>query len=266
MAKKKGDTKTSKRIVAITDLHCGHLVGLTPPRFRSPIPKWDRIEAELWDEYQRMIDTYSPVDALFVLGDCIDGRKNGSELITGDRNLQVDMAIECINEWHAETVIMVYGTPRHVSTKEYEDYERWVAQGVNAKKIGSHEWVQLKGTQPIFDLKHTIGTSTIPHGRFTSINRDALWSILWAESGRQPHSSVLLRGHVHFFGFSGTDRRLCITLPALQGMGSKFGSRLCSGIVDWGIVYFDVNNEQRIPAWGWDTVSVDSQKAKLLKV
>ena len=40
-----------KKIVAMADLHCGHRVGLTPPKWqgRNVNPKYNRIQKELWD-------------------------------------------------------------------------------------------------------------------------------------------------------------------------------------------------------------------------
>ena len=85
-----------KKGIVLTDFHSGHLAGLTPPNWRSLQPKWDRLESELWDNYISMIHKHGPYDFGFFLGDLIDGtgaRSGGTELITTDRNKQVEIAV-----------------------------------------------------------------------------------------------------------------------------------------------------------------------------
>lgn len=57
---------------------------------------------------------------------------------------------------------------------------------------------------------------------------------------------MFLRGHVHYFnycgGSSGGRHWLAVTVPALQGPGSKYGVRQCSGTVDFGLIHFDVDD------------------------
>lgn len=253
-----------KRIVAISDLHCGHRIGLTPPDFvtrRST--KWSSAQRQLWTEYQRMVKAYSPVDILLVLGDCIDGRgeKSGStELLTTDRQQQCDMAAACIDEWKADNIVMVFGTAYHTGQKE--DWENSIANMVSADKIGGQEWVKVD--EVTFDLKHFATMTQVPHGFGTPLARDWLWNIVWALRKEQPLVDVFLRGHVHNFGYIGNDSFLAITLPALQGLGSKFGARIPSRRVDFGVVYFDVEGDQF--DWNWDIVQVEAQKAKVLEL
>ena len=254
-----------KRVVAITDPHCGHLVGLTPPEFQWSInSKWGLIQYQLWSAYIEMLAKLKPIDILLFLGDGIDGkgpRSGGTECITTDRNTQVDMAVRVIQEAEADSIVMAYGTPYHVGSNE--DWERNIADKVKATKLGGQEWPEVNGL--VFDIKHKIGASTIPHGRGTPIAKDRLWNYLWAEHDEQPKADIILRGHVHYFYYCGEDSWLGMTLPALQGLGSKYGTRQCSGHVDFGLVYFDVEDDGRY-SWGWDIARVSSQKATTLKL
>ena len=256
--------KKKKRVVVISDLHCGHRVGLTPPKYGDrSTTKWNKAQRELWTEYNRMVKEHGPADVLFVLGDVIDGRgeKSGStELITTDRIEQGEMAAECINLWKAKKKVMVFGTAYHVGNKE--DFETPVAELVEASKIGGQEWVKVDNV--MFDLKHFISNSGIPHGKGTALSKEWLWNIVWALRDEQPLVDVFLRGHIHSFDYAGNDNYLAISLPALQGLGSKFGSRIPSKRVDFGIVYFDVEGDQY--SWGRDIVTVKAQKAKVLQL
>jgi len=252
-----------KRVVAISDLHCGHRIGLTPPDFAPRnTSKWHTAQRALWKEYCRMVKEHSPVDVLFVLGDVIDGRgeKSGStELITTDRTTQCDMAAACIKMWKAKKIVMVFGTAYHTGQKE--DWELQVAEAVNAVKIGGQEWARVENVT--FDLKHFVSGSGIPHGKGTPLAKEWLWNLVWNIRGEQPKADIFLRGHQHSYDGTFNDSYLAMTLPALQGLGSKFGTRIPPKRVDFGIVYFNVKGDSY--TWDRDIVTVKAQRPKILQ-
>lgn len=241
--------KKSKRILIISDMHCGHQTGLTCPDWQYQESKNDvakknkyaRVQKECWIWFSKEIKNLGKIDLLIINGDAIDGngyKSGGTEQITTDREKQCSMAIEIINFINADKIIMTSGTAYH--TGEEEDFEEFIAREVHAK-FGSHEWVSVNNV--VFDIKHKVGSSSIPHGRFTSIARENLWSKLWAERELIPKSQILIRSHIHYFTFQGDGSYLAMSTPALQGMGTKFGSRICSGFVDYGFIYFDINSD-----------------------
>lgn len=255
-----------KRVVVISDLHCGHRVGLTPPRFQLDYSrgKWGVISAQLWESFDSFIGKHSPVDILFVNGDCIEGtgyRSGGTELVETDRIKQCDMAVECIKSIGASEIVMTYGTPYHTGTSE--DFEDLIAERVGAKKIGGHEWVNVNGIT--FDIKHKIASTSVPYSKGTAISKARLQNYLWNEHDEQPKSDIIIRSHIHEFFACLSTSWLGIVTPALQGQGSKFGSRQCEGHVDFGIVWFNVEDDGRY-TWGWETARVKSQKVKVLKL
>ncbi len=71
-----------KRLVIISDLHCGHRAGLTPPDWQSDFRKnsktqrnkFAELQRELWQFYADTINDLRPVDVLVVNGDAIDGK------------------------------------------------------------------------------------------------------------------------------------------------------------------------------------------------
>lgn len=280
-ARKEKEVKMAKkkRVVIMSDLHCGHVVGLTPTKWQFEVKgnkekagadgyskrdKWGKIQKELWDEYMKLITALQPIDVLIVNGDMIDGkgvRSGGTELITSDRDEQAEMASCAIRLTMAKKKILTFGTAYHTGTDE--DWENQIAREVEADKIGSHEWVDVNGL--IFDVKHHIGASQIPHGRHTAIARDRLWNTIWSEHEEQPKATVLIRSHVHYFSYAGGDDWLGLTTPALQGMGSKFGARRMSGHIDWGLVSFDVVNKDEY-TWQYHIKRLSAQKASPLKV
>ena len=241
-----------KRVVVISDLHCGHVVGLTPPshdirRESESGQLVDSMRRRYWKFYADTIDALKPIDVMIVNGDAIDGKgakSGGTELIAPDREDQVAMAVDAILYAKASKVFMSYGTGYH--TGDQDDWEIGVARDVKAEKIGSHDWLDVSGV--IFDYKHHAGSSQTPYGRHTAIAKEHTWNILWNEHGEYPKSDIIIRSHVHYYGFAGGVSWCGFTTPALQGYGSKFGSRRMSGTVDFGLLSFDVEGKEQ---WTW---------------
>ena len=232
-----------KTVVALADLHCGHRAGLTPPDWQwskgtGRRKAWGQAQREAWRAYQDLRAAIGPADVLIANGDLIDGRGEASgstELAIVDRHEQCEAAKECLSLWDAKRTIISTGTAYH--TGQYEDWEEGIADSMNAE-ILSHPFVKIEGVT--FDLKHHVGGSQIPHGRYTALARDQLWNVLWSERGEQPRAQVYLRAHVHYFAFAGGRDWVAMTLPALQMAGTKYGARRFSGTVDWGLVVFRI--------------------------
>jgi hypothetical protein len=243
-----------KRGAIIADLHGGHVVGLTHPDFdakpnslESPERALYELRRELYKWFMDEIKELGRLDFLIVNGDAIDGKGDktgGTEELIIDRDLQCDNSSSIIDGINASKIYMTYGTPYHVGLTE--DFENKIASDVGAVKIGSHDWLDVNGL--IFDYKHFVSSSSIPHGRHTAIARDWLWSRLWAERGEYPKSDILIRSHVHYLDYAGGADWLGIITPALQWYGSKLGKRRMSGTVDFGFLHFDVTSKED---WTW---------------
>jgi len=258
-----------KRVVVIADMHAGHRSGLTPPEFQYDPEneehmwaKFGKLQMILWDFYKETIESLKPIDALLVNGDAIDGkgvRSGSTEQITTDRNVQADMAARAIALAEADSIVMTRGTAYHTGIDE--DWEDLVAEKVGAK-IGNHEWVDVNGL--IFDMRHFVSRSVIPHGRLTAPLRDQLWNILWAEVAGYPKADIIIRSHVHYhvdgqvFG-----KRVFIT-PALQ-LHTKYGSKIASGVVDVGLLHFDIEDKENY-TWKVHKLNLERVAAKPYKV
>lgn len=243
------------------------MVGLTPPEYwtlSGSLKKFGVMQSAVWNFYADTLKALQPIHCLIVNGDCIEGkgeRSGGTELIEPDRTEQVRMAVQCIEAAKAKSIIITAGTPYHTGVTE--DFERSVADGVGADKFGGHEWIDINGV--VFDCKHKISSSIIPHGRNTPVNRDRLWNLLWSIDDQQPLANVIIRSHVHYHVYSGGPDFLTMTTPALQGYGSKFGIRQCSGRVDIGLVSFNVNQKGGY-TWQAHIMHAELQKTRALKL
>ena len=238
--------RKNKRVFAGGDLHCGHMAGLTPPGYQysltGPKKQLGRQQRECWKFFEKQVEALKPFDVAFWNGDLIDGdghRSSGVELIEPDRLDQAHIARFAIDLVGAKSNVMTFGTPYH--TGQGEDWEQVLVDELDNAEIRGHAFVDVNGW--VFDMKHKVGSSTVPHGRHTAVARERLWNLLWSEAKGAPKSQIILRSHVHYFDYCGGADWLGMTLPALQGFGSKYGERQCSGTVDFGFVHFDISKE-----------------------
>lgn len=235
----------------IADLHCGARSGLTPPIYQWPSiggtdkrNQWGRFQGESWGRYLEIVERIRPpIDLLILAGDGIDGRgekSGGRELITSNRDEQVDMAIECLKVWEARRVICVAGTAYHCGL--LEDKEITIAKALGGE-FHSHPFIEIEGVT--FDVKHKVSRSSTPHGQGTIIAKERLWNTQWwVDDEGQPLANIVLRAHIHKYHFDGGANWLAMTLPCLQG-ATIYGSREVAGTVNWGIIEFRVDNGQR---------------------
>lgn len=244
MAKKKGK---KKRVVVLSDLHCGHYAGLTPKQYwQRNTPQFEQ-QRKMWNFFVKEIENLKPIDLVVVNGDTIDGRgerSGGTELITSDRKTQIFMAEECVKVCEAKEYKFVYGTPYH--TGKEEDWESVLGRLFNTEPTG-HAMFKYGGL--VWDIKHKIGGSTVPHGAATPILKEKLWNTIWTMYNGQKEANIVIRSHVHKFLYVGDNKFMCVVTPGLQGFGSKYGTRQCSGIIHIGFVYFDVYDNGEID-WG----------------
>lgn len=240
-----------KRVMATGDWHSGCVVGLTPPEWQyrengeKYHDKYARIQSQMWNWFVEKVKQYQPIDRLIINGDAIDGKglsTGGTEQITSDRHKQGDMTVQIVTEVIKPTeVAMTYGTPYHVGKEE--DFESPVADKLNnyiPTTIESHLEREIEGVR--IDARHFIGGSSIPHGRYTALAREDLWRLIWADRSEKFAPHIVIRSHVHYFGFCGNEFATMFTLPCMQGLGSKYGSRLCSGTISIGFLIIDCEN------------------------
>lgn len=231
------------RVLLAGDLHCGHLAGLTPPAYRinpdSPTQRrFYDLQKETWEWYIQQIQGLRPFTHAVWNGDLIEGkgpRSGSTELITADRNLQCDMAVEAIGVVGAKTNVVVYGTPSHVG--DQEDFEYNIAKELDAVLL-DNDLLEIGGV--VMNIRHKIGSSSVPYGAATPLLRDALWSDLWSALEDNPKTDLVVRSHVHTFVYTNDGFRQAIILPALMGAASKYGTRQCSKVVHYGFAYADI--------------------------
>lgn len=249
------------RVMAISDTHCGHVVGLTPPPWKIEgtgeyyHDKFARFRRQTWRWFEGVVKKNRPIDRLIVNGDCIDGRgerTGGTELITPDRLEQADMFCRIVEVINPKEIAMTFGTPYH--TGMHEDFEKEVAKRLGATIESRLERV-IEGVR--IEARHYLSSYNAPQSKFTALAREDVWRLIWSERTQKEPPHIILRSHLHSFGFCGDEYSLAIMTPGLQGLGSKFGSRICSKTVSIGLIVIDCENGEY--SWKPEILPLKSQ-------
>jgi hypothetical protein len=256
------------------DLHCGHLIGLTSPKYNF-IPPEEAGHQEikqyqqrdiLWNWFYDEINKCKKFDWALWNGDLIEGkgtRSEGVELLTSDRHKQVKMAIEIIKTVNAKRNDFIYGTPYHVGMGE--DFEALIAKEFDAP-------IQAEGHFDFGGLmvaaKHYIGNSSSPVSGATAIKSALVKQSLWAGLGQQPDANLIIRSHIHrcISVSEPQSNKAGWVTPALQGLGSRYGARQCDGVpVTFGFLELTVESKDR---WGVTAhiAPLSMQKATVIKI
>jgi len=240
---------TYKRMVVLSDLHCGHILGLTPPswQFQSDNIELGHIaemQREGWNWYMNAIKRVGKnIDILVINGDLIDGRgdKSGStELITSDRARQISIGVECVEQWDANQVFMTRGTPYH--TGNHEQFEDLAAEKLGAYIDNS---LDIKVNGKLFNFRHKVAGSTVPHGKATAVIKESFWNLVQSAYNEVPFADVVIRSHVHYMMINQDSMRYSITTPALQ-LNSRYGQQQCTGLTDFGFLVIDIYDNGHI--------------------
>lgn len=257
-----------KQIPIISDLHCGSAYGLVPPRWwQKHEPSHYTMQKECWKRYTQRRKAWKKPDILIINGDCVDGnqhKQGGAELLTTDRNVQAEMAVQCIQGWEPKKILMTFGSRYHVSEGaedfEYIVYKLLLKSGYDVE-IGGKLFFKAEGL--VFDCRHKVSSSVIPHGKATPLLREVLWNHLKASLDEEPRADVVIRSHAHYYLYVEQLNRVAIITPALQVSRGRYGSRECSGETTWGLIRLTINNG-KIIGRDKDISPITSSKPKLI--
>jgi 3',5'-cyclic AMP phosphodiesterase CpdA len=251
-------TKAGYRILAISDTHCGHVTGLTPPAWWTQ--RLLNQQAPPWEWFTKAIEGFNP-DIVIWTGDLIDGKgakSGGSELLVPTCLGQAEMATELVKIIGAKSNIFCHGTGYHTS-EGGEDYETVIAREVGGE-IYDSPLLDVGGV--IINARHHIGGTSVAYGA-TPLSKEKLADTLWADAEGRDKANIILRGHVHRHNFlGGVDddghQWVAMTLPALQ-LWTKFGGRRVTGQpITYGVTFIEVKSGSF--AWRTKTLSLKGSR------
>ena len=234
MPKKQTAKNKSKRVLIISDPHCGHELGLTPPSRQSPAFK--EAQSAGWNFFTDTISKLGQIDLCICNGDLVDGPGvfGSREQITADTDTQIKIAIECLEAVKAKKYIFTRGTPVHVtSDREIEDS---IARHFKAE-IRDEIKVDVNGC--VFHCRHTTGKGGTAYGSTTSLQRSAVVQTLNDAIDQKIKADIFIRSHIHEYNYLQRSIFTVATTPCLQFKGSSYG-RKCTGFYDYGLMWFDI--------------------------
>ena len=251
------------KLLILADAHCGTMTGLTHPDYWKDSAKsmFHSFQRDTWKWFESVCKKIKP-DVVVCNGDMIDGQgkaSGGTEQLTVDWEEQAEMAAKVVMATGAKKYHIIRGTPYHTGKDgDYENLIRHHAPGC----VGVYDQTYLDANGLVFHFKHKVSGSAIPHGRHTGPQREALWNAFQSERGTSPAADVLIRSHVHYHTYGGDAKRLTITTPCLEG-STKYGSKECTGIVDYGVTWFDIKSKTD---WRWGTELMDFGSSEKIEV
>jgi len=239
------------KIGIISDTHCGSTTGLTlNPR--------NNIQESLLKVYQSDCDWLGKCDILIHLGDIIDGEDLKSRDLTEDSlPHQVEDGVGIMLNIKAKEYMLIAGTPYHVS----QAAQMWDEMVINLltaakKKASYHTKLKLEVAGWFYlQARHKVGSSGIPHGRFTSPARSKTWDAVNAAiksnaTGETVRlANLLVFGHVHYWTYAEDAQGAACTMPCYQALGSKYGNLMCDGHVDLGCLKVEIGEKGE---WSWE--------------
>lgn len=237
-----------KRLVIISDLHCGSEAGLSPRPDTA-------LKRGLLARYTDCIAHLGArPDILVINGDAIDGtqdrgRGDGDSAII---HQQIADACALVKMWRPRAVYCVAGTQYHVGGDVVEGEQ---VLAIMLREGGIPATFHRKLNMTINDwfrvqFRHHIGSSGIPHGRHTPQSRSKVWGYLNAACGGSAPAHLSVYSHVHYWTYSEDFMGAAMTTPAWQAIGSRYGDERCDGHVDLGAVEITIGQTER-QGWSW---------------
>lgn len=227
-----------KKVLILSDTHCGHGLGLTPPKYQSGF--FEEIQNIGWSWFLSKIKKLGIIDILILNGDIIDGpgHKGNRQHITTDIKQQQEIFKEVMKFVKPKKMIFFRGTPFHVETdQENEDN---IAEFYNSEIYDSGK-VDINGL--IMHCRHTTGKGGTAYGSITSAQRSAVVQTLLDDIGEDnQHAKIYIRSHIHEYIKLERSLFTLITTPCLQFAGTSYG-RKCTGFYDYGFVSMEIKNK-----------------------
>jgi hypothetical protein len=239
-----------KRLLVISDSHTGSLTGLTPPKWQT-----NDLHKKCWTNYTEILAKLKPIDILIANGDLINGSRAGdADVLTADINEQQEMAAEIIDTVDANSIFITSGTDAHTGFDgaalelERQIVDKIKVRAMNRQKIYKPDDIKYDILYNInvenvrINSRHYTGPKGMFAGRAATGSADAAWNAIRAALDGEKLANIIIRSHVHYFNQYDNLYQFVVTTPGLQLPGSRYALKKCSGIVHWGVVYFDLED------------------------
>jgi len=240
-----------KRILAVGDLHVGSLISIMPKEVnesingRNHVHYANEIQLELLKGWKSMLRKVGKVDAVFNMGDNIDGPNyydKGKGAWTNSLVTQCEAAFKLLADIKAKKHYMVIGSKYHVGGNlNAEDFiANMLRMDGNKVSLGKDLIVKVNkdvGFHLLHEVGYTKNVATRVNALYKELNR------LIQFSNEYYGVNNIIRGHAHYFvEVSNTVGSGCIT-PSWK-LQDDFMKKGGVGSLDVGYVLIEINNNK----------------------
>lgn len=232
------DKEVPIKILMLSDLHCGHITGLTPDEFASDIT--GATSRPMWKWFCDTNKEIGKVDILVANGDLVEGEGKAETIghLTTDIKKQADIAATCLEIPRGKHRYLAYGTPFH--TVGSTNYELMVADRLGCP---IYDELLLKVGKWKFNIRHVSGRSDIPYGQGTPLYKEVIRDLIRAIDEERESADFIVRAHVHYYAKIEIKRKMAISLPCLQLPENVYGRKVKAMYYDIGMVLFTIMND-----------------------
>lgn len=247
--------KPIRKIVVLSDIHCGSTKALLPPGFvtlegnrlsLNAMQEWLWL---CWEKTLSFIDkeTKGEPFALVLNGDLIEGNHHGTkEIISPDVGDHFNAAVQTLAPLAkiAAASFVVRGTEAHVQNSE-AGLGKVLGCQLN-QELGIHAFdrlvLELNGVRHVF--RHHIGTSVRRGLAGTQLSANLAEEQVEAANNGEKIPRVVVCSHRHKFGLYQDTNGLLVVTPPFQGL-TRFGHKVVSQArTNPGVVILSYENKQ----------------------
>lgn len=222
-----------RRILVLSDTHCGSTVGLMPPEFETceeVTVKQNAFQKRMWLAWMGMVEkakASGPFD-LVLNGDLIEGiHHRTTEVFSADPADHVLCAQHVLQPLaeHAETVYVVRGTAAHTGPSTEHGLAVKLGAVSNTKARPAFDRLELTRNGCPCVFSHHMPTTARPWTEATGLGVNAAAHQLEAARAGEAIPRVVVSGHRHRFGLHMDSFSVSVALPAWQGL-TRFGHKV----------------------------------------
>ena len=233
-----------KRILVVSDLHCGSNVGLFLPEYYDPDNdigyEINDVIGYLFEKWCSMVSTVGHVDYVIANGDLVDGAnvaEAGEGQLTTDVHTQAVVAANLLNMIDTDTYYVLNGSKYHTGQTSGDQL---VCDLIGGKWLGDYEFITFDNI--LTHVRHFEKYSSNPDSRCGPQLKEAR-----NNRAQGTDVDIYIRSHTHHFNASITSRELTINTPCFKGMDHFIGARSME-MPDCGYVIINVDGAN----YTWD--------------
>lgn len=261
-----------KRIVILADLQTGSDFAVASEKAKRTASQYltvahslTPIQRVLYNHLRLCSEKYANPDLLIMLGEGMEGIKEGRNIWSTNINDQIEDCVELIKLFNPKQVEFLQASDWHIRSKDGTYYDETLAMTYygkdNSWREHYHDDLHLKIENCLFHFAHHISVSKATwQYRTTPLARELVLALLNIDA--LYNYNGIFRGHAHYFctaGYSHHTGFICPGYSWRTPFGVKYSPYYAITI---GMMYLEVNDRE----FSWKLDKIDAPKPKLIEV